>query len=716
MRLLHTKNLTLEEFGDQDIPLYAILSHTWGKEEISLQDLETGNLESRQGFNKLKMTCCRAATDGFDYVWIDTCCIDKRSSAELSEAINSMYRWYQNATVCYAYLEDVYSDPEKNPEAMDNELRRSRWFRRGWTLQELIAPSVLIFFNQTWQKLGTKISMAVSISSFTHIPQLILLGGDLDQESVATRMSWASTRKTTRVEDLAYCLLGIFNINMPLLYGEGERAFIRLQEEIIKVSTDYSLFAWEVSWESAHGLLAPCPSAFYKSAGIVPIPASTNPGDAAIVDSEGVHVTLRVRPEDGSEVTYFALLPCKYDTCDIGIYIRRQVGGLFERQYQRILWGLPSQWDFVVKRICVQQPRGRRHEGRPLQKAAERGDTAVVNFLLKNESGLDPICVDTKTGWTPLSSAANNGHEAIVRTLLVHNTGASREYQSSRMLLPLQLALKEGHYEIIKMLLNRLDHLHGHNECYFTDLYSGLLFALETGHCGSFMVVTEHGGAIARSSCVTRVWVCETHALSYAIQSGGADVVELLLTYAYQSVSYYRSASYNTNQTTHKISMLEYLRAGRFQFPNCPDLGEKGHHDMLKVLLKYCPDMTKRGGLIPYKELDFAVQDNHEDVVKLPLRHGAGTEKAQLSPDSIEYAAGCGHGSILRLLVAESDHFKEFIVKNNVLVKAISGRKEDVIKLLLEEGVDRGYVDSIGETPLLWAVQLGNYYIVVSEV
>jgi hypothetical protein len=108
MRLLHTKNLTLEEFGDRDIlRLYAILSHTWGKEETSLQDLETGNLESRQGFSRLKTTCCRAAEDGFDCVWIDTCCIDKRSSAELSEAINSMYRWYQNAVVCYAYLEDV---------------------------------------------------------------------------------------------------------------------------------------------------------------------------------------------------------------------------------------------------------------------------------------------------------------------------------------------------------------------------------------------------------------------------------------------------------------------------------------------------------------------------------------------------------------------------------------------------------------------------------
>ncbi|KAK7895140.1 hypothetical protein LTR67_005880 [Exophiala xenobiotica] len=702
MRLLHTETLKLEEFGDQNIPLYAILSHTWGKEEISSQDLETGNLESRRGFSKLKSTCCRAAADGFDYVWIDTCCIDKRSSAELSEAINSMYRWYQNAIVCYAYLEDVHSDPEKGYklEQMDYEVRKSRWFKRGWTLQELIAPVVLIFFNQKWEQLGTKTSMAAKISSFTYIPQSILLGGELDQESVATRMSWASTRDTSRVEDLAYCLLGIFNINMPLLYGEGERAFVRLQEEIIKVSTDYSIFAWtthqEIAWP-AQGLLAPDPFAFYHSAGIVPVPASTNPGDAAIVDSEGVHMTLRVRPDNKDKDTYDALFPCTNGTYDVGISIRRQVGGFFKRENcESLLFDTlpkPALSDSVATRICVQQPRVRRHEGRPLQKAAENGKTAVVNFLLKYGVGFDPICVDTRTGKTPLSSAARNGHEAVVKTLLDYIADASKEYQIDRMSLPLAQAIQHGHHEIVKMLLDRLDHHCGHIDYRFPELQYSLMFALRKGHCGVLKVVTEHGGAMAR------VWLCETHALYNAIQSGRGDVVELLLTY---------------NQTTGQIPVLESLLAHpchRGSIVPCYER-RKSYYDVIQALLRHYPDLPWQRIFVGCMPLDWAVRNNHEDVVKLLLRHGAGAAKAQLSHDSIEYAAACGHESILRLLVAESDHFKELIVKSDVLVNAIFGRKEGVIKLLLEEGVDIGYVDSIGRTPLSWAARLGHGYIV----
>ncbi|KAK5198598.1 hypothetical protein LTR47_007594 [Exophiala xenobiotica] len=643
MRLLHTKTLKLEGFGDQNIPLYAILSHTWGKEEISLQDLETGNLESRRGFSKLKSTCCRAAADGFDYVWIDTCCIDKRSSAELSEAINSMYRWYQNATVCYAYLEDVYSNPGENSEDMDHESRESRWFTRGWTLQELIAPSILIFFNKTWEQLGTKTSMAASISSFTRIPQSILLGGDLDQESVARRMSWASTRQTTRVEDLAYCLLGIFNINMPLLYGEGERAFVRLQEEIIKVSTDYSLFAWR---SRSRGLLAPDPSAFRDSADIVPIPALTNPGDAAIVDSEGVHVTLRVQLENEDSDTYSAIFPCTNGDCNVGIRIRGQVGGFFRREDCKLLLfdylPAPVLSDYVEKRICVQQPRVRRHEGCPLQKAVEAGNTAIVNLLLKNGFGIDPIWVHTRTGKKRLSSAA---------FLDLYNTGASTQYQSGQMLVPLSLAIQKGHHEIVKMLLDRLDHLHGHKEYNFPDLYSSLMFALRKGHCGVLKVVTEHGGHMAREA------LCQPEAFEKAIRSGRGDVVELLLTY-----------TWDLNQTTYKIPMLDDLL--------CISLGEKSFHDILKVLLKYCPDLPQQRIFNGCEPLDWAVQSGYEDAVRLLLRHGAGSENAVLSPESISLAAGRGYESVLRLLVAESDQFKDLIVKSNVVVKASFGRKE----------------------------------------
>ncbi|KAH8663075.1 heterokaryon incompatibility protein-domain-containing protein [Tricladium varicosporioides] len=248
MWLMHQAQRKLEEFGGNDIPLYAILSHKWGKSEITFQDIESDSAEEKVEYEKVRKTCSRAKADGFDYVWIDTCCIDKTSSAELSEAINSMYQWYQESGVCYVYLADVPSN------ATNNEFATSTWFTRGWTLQELIAPSTVIFLDQKWQKIGTKSSRQRIISEITGIPANILLGGDLESASVAQKMSWASKRETKRVEDIAYCLMGIFGINMPMLYGEGERAFIRLQEEIIKVSDDHSLFAWRSS-KSFHSIL-----------------------------------------------------------------------------------------------------------------------------------------------------------------------------------------------------------------------------------------------------------------------------------------------------------------------------------------------------------------------------------------------------------------------------------------------------------------------------
>src|SRR5580700_5948612 len=264
MRLLNTTKRKLEEFGGDKIPIYAILSHTWGESEITFQDIQGDNAEKKVEYEKIRNTCNMAAAHGFDYVWIDTCCIDKTSSAELSEAINSMYRWYQDSGVCYAYLADVPPNAvDHRTGAISPEFSKSRWFTRGWTLQELIAPSTVIFLDQKWQEIGTKSSLQRMISKITKIPTEILLGADLEGASVAQRMSWASKRKTTRVEDLAYCLMGMFGINMPLLYGEGERAFTRLQEEIIKVSDDYSLFAWK--FENHSGLLATSPSAFLNS-------------------------------------------------------------------------------------------------------------------------------------------------------------------------------------------------------------------------------------------------------------------------------------------------------------------------------------------------------------------------------------------------------------------------------------------------------------------
>ncbi|KAK0609562.1 heterokaryon incompatibility protein-domain-containing protein [Bombardia bombarda] len=257
MWLINTDTRLLEEFYDDEIPKYAILSHTWQeKGEVSFQQWQSGDYQELPGFTKIDR-CCQIAKDmGYDYVWVDTCCIDKSSSAELQEAINSMFKWYEASEVCLVYFADVIAgEDHKLPES---KFRKSRWFTRGWTLQELLAPMKLLLFDKDWIPFGqVGISWKVPefrvpyferiISSITGIPDTTFGESHLDggNSSIAQKMSWAANRTTKRSEDMAYCLLGIFDINMPLLYGEGgKRAFARLQEEIIKMSDDESIFAW----------------------------------------------------------------------------------------------------------------------------------------------------------------------------------------------------------------------------------------------------------------------------------------------------------------------------------------------------------------------------------------------------------------------------------------------------------------------------------------
>ena len=256
MRLINTHTLQMEEFFDVGRPKYAILSHRWRDGEVLLQDMQDiARASIKAGFAKIQRTCEQAIADGFDYVWVDTCCIDKTSSVELGEAINSMFRWYRDSSICYAYLWDVTDNTIDNDHE-NNQVQSSDWFSRGWTLQELIAPSRLSFYGQNWQYLGSKDSICELLAQATGIDEDTLKGASLRNSSIAQKMFWASKRQTTRIEDTAYCLLGIFDIYIPLIYGEGEQAFQRLQEEIIKRSTDHTIFAWHLDSPIQHGLLA----------------------------------------------------------------------------------------------------------------------------------------------------------------------------------------------------------------------------------------------------------------------------------------------------------------------------------------------------------------------------------------------------------------------------------------------------------------------------
>jgi hypothetical protein len=330
MRLLDTKTLELHEFFGANIPPYAILSHTWGQDEVSLQEMQSRNAESKAGYDKILRCCEMAAAAGFHYAWVDTCCIDKTSSAELSEAINSMYQWYRLSEVCYVYLSDVPANLGK--DAAFNAFQKSRWFTRGWTLQELIAPPSVIFFNAKWEDLGTKQSLKAQIMKITAIQAEVLEDSERRCDlSIAQKMSWASKRKTTRVEDIAYCLLGIFVIHMPLLYGEGNHAFIRLQEEIMRKTNDHSIFAW-YSTGNIHrkvdgGLLANSPAKFSDSGEIIQSRGQdTSPFS---LTNKGIHLCLQASGLNNAGL-FLAVLDCQKGANEgnrVGIYLEAEPGG-----------------------------------------------------------------------------------------------------------------------------------------------------------------------------------------------------------------------------------------------------------------------------------------------------------------------------------------------------------------------------------------------------
>lgn len=288
MRLIDVETLELKEFVDDNIPPYAILSHTWGQEEVSFQDLcwlndyeyqrlaptslpallsrtqrwrrnKATAIYRRVGFEKIVQSARLAEEKRLRYVWVDTCCIDKSSSSELSEAVNSMFHWYKKSTVCFVFLSDVRSRARRR-----RFFENSRWFTRGWTLQELIAPRELLFYDKYWVFIGSRTSLTTKIQEMTGIPIEDLEERPLDSFALAVRLGWARKRNTSRKEDMAYCLMGIFSINMPLIYGEGANAFIRLQQEIIREHRGQSLFAWgyNESLLIRSAIFAPSPSYF----------------------------------------------------------------------------------------------------------------------------------------------------------------------------------------------------------------------------------------------------------------------------------------------------------------------------------------------------------------------------------------------------------------------------------------------------------------------
>ena len=330
---------------DDEVTEYAILSHRWNEPtEVNYESMvdlekmdvkERNDIRQRLGYKKILDTCEQAKKDEYDWVWVDTCCIDKRSSAELSEAINSMYRWYANSAVCYAYLHDVGSffpakwDDKQYPKSDG----WPEWFSRGWTLQEMIAPSNVQFFNKTWTGIGDKKTLAPTLTRITRVPEHILKEGLFgNRPCVAQIMSWAANRRTTRVEDEAYSLMGLLDVNMPMLYGEGKKAFHRLQLEIIRTSNDQSIFAWAHNTAGVRtgSILADNPDSFWhcsemelldhdefirfvrKDVRKVKLPAIDEDHFGVFpITNRGIQIWMLLRPYSGSDSVFRAYLPCR---------------------------------------------------------------------------------------------------------------------------------------------------------------------------------------------------------------------------------------------------------------------------------------------------------------------------------------------------------------------------------------------------------------------
>ncbi|PKK46783.1 hypothetical protein CI102_8931, partial [Trichoderma harzianum] len=487
MRLINTDTLVIEEFGFGQIPNYAILSHRWYNYELSLQDVQNRMWEKQgftnenkiKAFEKINRCCIRAKSDTFQYAWIDSCCIDKTSSAELSEAINSMYLWYHKAGRCYAYLSDVQSM---------GTFKESEWFKRGWTLQELLAPAEVYFLDKEWNDLGTKKSLQEAVSDQTRIPINILSGASLETATVAQRMSWASQRKTTRIEDRAYCLMGIFGINMPLLYGEGERAFIRLQEEIMRISNDHSIFCWK-SRDARGGLLATSADAFSDSNNIIHYSPFGDSSGSLTVSSRGIHLALRFigLGRAGLGIVILHCAERNKATKPLAIYVKDKAltMELFERvrseTFESIDFRDFRRWRYPIRQMCIRMQRMApvgRVENSGNQYGINRGiDDHNLFALWMNSPGTGKIfsaaqAGDQDTVWlwltrsdvtanladaqgrTLLWHAVRGRHEALVKILLARSD-VNADFQDNEGQTPLLWAAQQGYEAIVKLLLEK---------------------------------------------------------------------------------------------------------------------------------------------------------------------------------------------------------------------------------------------------------------------
>lgn len=732
MRLLNTKpsdtgNFIIEEFFGEP-PSYAILSHTWQEMEVTFQDITTGVID-KKGFKKVKDCCTFARADGYEYAWIDTCCIDKTSSAELSESLNSMYRWYQEADVCYAYLADV---PSKS-------FAESRWFKRGWTLQELIAPSTVIFLDHEWNELGTRESLRDVLSDITSIPAGILVGDDdVETASVAQRMSWAARRETTRIEDRAYCLMGIFGINMPPIYGEGKNAFIRLQEEIMKVLDDHSIFAWRSdSEEEDHGgLLATSPDAFRDSANIVPYNPFTTADGPLTVSAKGIRLELRFigvgHPGLGLAILHCAESDANDQKPLIAIYMQDVF--LTMQHFQRLHCGRfvhlfledlkPSQ--YPLRRVCVKQ---RRPATRKTANNKRTQDIVATRDDLHLQLFSNPLqaCCDTETRWINsnglngkgqvlLSHAAEKGHVEMLWLLLTRSDVRPNGRDDVSGHTPLIRAAQCGQDAIVKLLLARNDVDPDFGD---KDGRTPLSYAAASGHLEVVKLLLKSGKVYAD----TRDNFGRTP-LSRAAQFGHEAVVKLLLEKEvdvdFKDGRGQTPLSWAAAKNDHEAVVALLLDNGAsIESKDSTDqtplsfAAREGREAVASLLIKKGADIESRDN-ISHTPLLKAAYRGQEATAKLLLGNGASIEcREDREQTPLAVAAERGHEATVRVLVESGANIESLnTIKETPLLIAAKSGYEAVVKLLLENGANIEARDRGRQTPLLLAVDEGHEAVV----
>jgi ankyrin repeat protein len=759
MRLLRIEidgNLSLVERSDSDIPPYAILSHTWGRDEdeVTFKDWNDGIAKSKSGYKKIQSCGEQAAKDDLEYFWIDTLCIDKSSSAELSEAINSMYLWYEAADICYAYLDDV---PSKK------SFVESRWFTRGWTLQELVAPEKITFFDDEWNPLGSRVELCEPVSQCTGIPTTLLSGSEnLDAFSIAQRMSWAARRQTKRIEDRAYCMLGLFDIQMPLIYGEGSSAFVRLQEEIMKISEDHSLFAWR-STDSRCGCLATSPDSFSGSGNIILRSPSVISNEPITTSSRGIHLNIPLIGDPCGGGQGFAVLNCfERGSEDKAIALRVRDLGMTMERFERVHSYEFKQVDFntlnesktLIRRICIGKSRlGRVQRTRApmgsdktslqhinkwngsanptacytystLLEAAEYGSEDAVWWHLTNKEtnvnavdhdgfsaishaairgsenimrmllGREGIDVNTrdKTRGTPLCYAASGGREALVRLLL-----RTSKVNISAYGRPLRLASANGHRAVVQ-------HLVGAANMDLANMHASLLLAAENGR-ESIVEILLHTGRVD-VNCYDEL-LRETP-LHKAARKGHAAVVELLIRVDKVELNsenlHHRTplSSAAANGHWSIIHMLLQTRRVNVEVRDekCQtalSLSAMNGHEEVVLLLVGLSEVDLNSRSFHYRTpLAWAAFNGNEAVVKTLLQTG----KVQVhSPGALNKASF--------LLPADNSDYQE------PLVLAAQNGHTAVVKLLLETDVLRPHVKNrTGKLALSHAVKNGHTEVI----